>query len=1505
MTVLDKQAIQGAGGGKGGGGGSEAKDTLRSIQTAQLIDLISEGEIKGLVNGLKSVYLDGVPVENPDGSKNFESLSFALLPGTQGQAALPGFDTVQSERGVSVEIKTSTPVVQTIVNPSVDSCRVTISVPQLTKLDTGSGDLNGDAFTYAIDVQSAGGGFVTVHQETVSGKTTSNYKHATRFSLPGSAPWDIRVRRLTADSSSSAQVNAFHWDSLTEIQSVALRYPNSAVAGLQVSARQFSRIPGRAYDILGLCVRVPSNYDPIAGTYAGIWDGSFKIAWTNNPAWIYFDLATHPRYGLGQYIKDHHLNKWQLYAIGRYCDERVPDGQGGTEPRVACNLYLQTFVQARQALQDLAGLMRAITYWGNGQIALVQDAPTDAQMLFTNANVVGDFQYESVSRKTRHSVWTVYYNDLAQLGKRVPAVYVDKDLVRSLGVVNESFSPIGCTSRGQAMRLARWAAFSEAWGRTVSFRAGLEAVGIGPGAVIKVADRNKAGKRLGGRVRSATLSEVTLDAPVTLEAGQAYQLEVMLPDASVALGYRTEKRQVTTGEGQVQTLTVSPAFSVAPAKAAVWVLQPTNIQPTWWRVVGRKEVAGSNEFDLVAVAHDPDKFAAIEQGLKLAPKPTSGLSVISPQVSEVRLTETPYMDGAMPRIRATVSWPEPGPGMRYRINWRLNNGPWTTLPETSANAVDLDGLQPGMLEVTVQTINSLGRPSVPVPASLVLAGKVTPPADAEGMAVLLGPAGWLQSWSEPPDPDYSASEVRRDGVNFDLAVFVFKGKANQVNLGWLSAGTHTIRLVHWAGTRRSANPKTNQIIVQAPGPAAITAVHQSVYACEVVFGDATTSQPLKAVQMRVGLLADSWETAQPLATAPGGARSWSVNLSKGNKRLFTRAEDAFGNLGAVSTYDLMVEGYSATELLDTLGGQLTTNQLNQALRTKIENIDTIGAAVSQEVQTRTTLTDGLSAQYALKAQVVRGDGKVVFGGIGLSATANGNVSQSEILLTASRLTFVPDSDLSATPVPLLTTGVVGGQQTVVMRSALVGDLAVTNRMIAGGITAEKLITNGLVVRDDAGNPIFSANVKLVSSRIEPAEDWKNSNVGGVNMVWGAGNNPVSAGQGTYGVGIFTIKDGADNPNALLPGETVTISADLWQDAASAAAGQAATLILYCDGPGGWFESASIYGYSQTRERKSATVTLPTDPNRMVYVRVGLWHQGGVTGNQTGTVYADRIQVERSGVATQYKPGAQPGATVGATWGSNLGGRPGNLAGLAGSEAIKNGDIGINASGELWGVGGGNGTKVSNSQISISTDGKLLNGGAVQGQAQSLPVVEGRRNSNDPPSYYAPSGTGVHVREFKDAQYLALPSPREYWCTLETIGQYSPGSGAGQVVQFAYSGIYTYRRASNDANEWGSWVRDLDRTAYTGDLNATNGATLGVNVGGKITPSNASTLIDNAALGSALIGELTTANLKVTTVSRAINGIPEGSAQQGARVELSTNSLMIYRSNGAAAIRISA
>jgi hypothetical protein len=730
--------ITGAGGGKGGGGGQELPDSLRSTQVADVLDLLHEGEGEGLVNGLQSIYLDGVPLQNADGTFNFTGVQVQLTPGTQGQPAIAGADGVQNELGVGVTVLAATPVVRNITNPAVDTVRVTIAVPQLSRQDRENGDLVGSSFEYAIDVQSNGGGYVEVVRDVVDGKTTSRYTRSKTFALSGAAPWQVRVRRITPDSTSALEVNAFRWSSYAEIQSLKLRYPNSVLVRIRVGAEQFGRIPTRAYDMMLQRIRVPTNYDPIAKTYTGVWDGTFKVAWTDCPPWHFFDMVTSNRYGLGRYFTVGESLKWELYRIGRYCDEMVPDGKGGMEPRFRGGVYLQTREQAYKVLQDLAAVFRGMCFFMGTDVGVSQDAPGEPVVQFTAANTVGRFNYSGASHSKRHTQVVVWFNSREELGKLVPEVVVNRQLQARKGIKSLELSPLGVWSRGQAHRLGKWALYSEEFeGQVVTHRSGLDGVQLRPGALYEIADPEEAGVRFGGRVRSATTGAVTLDAPVTLAGGETYVLGVALPDPANPGRLVIEKRPVTNAAGTHQVLTVVPAFSQAPAAPAVWVLEGTDVAVTTWRCLSVAPVDGTNEFEISGIRHHAPKHALIEQGIQFETPSVSRIPRVPPAPASIAFTESVVALGLERRIRVTVSWPEPGTGFTYLAAWRLNAGPWVDLQPTTANCVEIDGLVPGPLQVLVKSRNALGALSPARSGSVTLTGSVV----AVG-ANLIDPTWW-------------------------------------------------------------------------------------------------------------------------------------------------------------------------------------------------------------------------------------------------------------------------------------------------------------------------------------------------------------------------------------------------------------------------------------------------------------------------------------------------------------------------------------------------------------------------------------------------------------------------------------------------------------------------------------------------------------------------------------------------------------------------------------------
>lgn len=871
--MAEKENIIGAGGGgKGGGGGSarvavESPNTLQSKQYARVIDLVSEGEIGGLVNGLKSVYLDDTPVQNADNTYNFTGLNIQSRVGTQAQSSILGFTAAESENNVSTEIKNSYPITRTISNTNINAARVTISVPALSYQDMTNGDLSGNTVELAIDIQNNSGGFVpqplryvidktkfsvvsgqgvmqqasdtiqlsatwtsgqsysrwvsaydsarvelqyrlkntsnawvgaevynfagqwkttqggytgwgysnisyrasTTHPPTethtfslklptaqyefrmvilsgggtcnitsgqitvpaytdiITGKTTSKYQRSYYIQLPAGGPWDIRVRRITADATTSNVQNKTFWDTFTEVIDAKLTYPNSALFGLEVDAQQFANIPTRGYEINGILLKIPTNYDPLLRTYSGTWNGSFKIAWSNNPAWVFYDLITNERYGLGEFIGAGQIDKWTLYNIAQYCDELVDDGFGVLEPRFTMNLYLQTREDAYRVLSNLASAFRSVLNWSAGTIMAIQDAPSDPIGLFTAANVVdGAFNYQGSSGRTRHTVALVTWNDPADgYAQKVEYVSDDEGVAR-YGIQQTEVVAFGCTSRGQAHRFGKAILYTERLEtETVSFRTGLDGTLVYPGAIIQTHDTTRAGKRLGGRIISATTNTIELDAPVTIESGKTYEISLTLPAGTVAT------RLISNALGASTTITFLEALSAIPQADSIWILSISDLVPETWRVIAMAEVE-TTQIEITAISHRADKYDAIEKDLLLEPLPVSSLKNSTPDAPiNLQIAESLYMAGlSAVAVKATLSWNQVETAVSYIVSYQFGNENPVKV-QTTDTTIDIQPLQEGEYTFSVQAVNELGKKSQSNSITKTIYGKQLSPGDVE------------------------------------------------------------------------------------------------------------------------------------------------------------------------------------------------------------------------------------------------------------------------------------------------------------------------------------------------------------------------------------------------------------------------------------------------------------------------------------------------------------------------------------------------------------------------------------------------------------------------------------------------------------------------------------------------------------------------------------------------------------------------------------------------------
>jgi hypothetical protein len=708
----------------------EAPDSLHSTSYARVLDLVSEGEIMGLTEGLQSVFLNDTPVQNADGSKNFKDVTVDFRTGTQTQDYIPGFPDVEDEVSIGVELKAGTPWVRAINNLALSAVRVTLGVPALSQQDTKNGDVKGYKVDYKIELAKDGGAYATVLTSSFNGKTTTAYQRTARIDLPpATTGWQIRVTRLTANANTASIADATTVVSYTEVVDAKLRYPMSAIVGIQVDAKQFQNVPKRAYDLMGRIVQVPSNYNAKTRYYAGNWDGTFKPSWTDNPAWIFRDLALNDRYGLGHRIGAAQVDKWSLYAIARYCDELVPDGKGGMEPRFTCNLYLQTQKQAYAVLQDLASIFRGISYWGAGSIIASADMPTDPVYVYTAANVIGGkFSRVGSSKKTRYTTAVVSWNDPADMYKAKVEYTEDSEGIVRYGIQQVSLTAFGCSSQGQAQRVGRWAlATSRLETEMISFDVGMDGAIALPGQIIRVADPARMGRRNGGRIKTASGRVVVLDKAPTISAGD--KLTVILPTG------KSETRSVVSIAGDA--VTVDSDWSTVPLAQSVWSVDSTVlIAPTYKvRSVTEKDAV---TFTISATQHEPGKFDFIELGTAITPRPETTLNS-AVQQPPASVTVVPYTVSLqdVQKLGFTATCPAVDGAIAYEGAFQADNGNWFTMPRQPGPVFDVLDVLAGNYTVKIAAVNALGITSIETISASTLVSKNANPKNA---AIILTPS---------------------------------------------------------------------------------------------------------------------------------------------------------------------------------------------------------------------------------------------------------------------------------------------------------------------------------------------------------------------------------------------------------------------------------------------------------------------------------------------------------------------------------------------------------------------------------------------------------------------------------------------------------------------------------------------------------------------------------------------------------------------------------------------
>ncbi|HAT3922237.1 TPA: host specificity protein J [Citrobacter amalonaticus] len=678
---------------------TEQPDDLQSVAKAKILIALGEGEFAGQLTG-KDIYLDGTPIENSDGSKNFGGVAWEFRPGTQAQKYIQGIPGTENEINVGTAISSSTAWTHTFTNTQLSAIRLRLKWPSLFRQED-DGDLVGYSINYAIDLQTDGGAWQTVINTRVTGKTTSGYERSHRIALPqAGTTWTVRLRKITADANSAKIGDAMTLQSYTEVIDAKLRYPNTALLYIEFDSSQFNgSIPQISCEPRGRVIRVPDNYNPETRTYGGTWTGAFKWAWTDNPAWIFYDLVVTDRFGLGNRLTAANIDKWTLYQVAQYCDQPVPDGKGGsgTEPRYICNVYVQNRNEAYTVLRDFAAIFRGMTYWGGDQIVALADMPRDIDYTYTRANVIdGQFVYSSSTTKTRYTTALVSWSDPDNAYADAMEPVFEQSLVARYGFNQLELTAIGCTRQSEANRKGRWGILTNNKDRVVTFSVGLDGNIPQPGYVIAVADEMLSGKVTGGRISSVNGRVITLDRVADVTPGN--RLIVNLPSGV------SQARTVQAVNGR--TITVTTAYGETPQAECVWVAESDELYAQQYRVVS---VADNNDgtFTISGAYHDPDKYARIDTGAIIDQRPVSVVPPGNQHAPEnIIISSFSVVQQGISVETMRASWDQAPNAIAYEAQWRRNDGNWVNVPRSSTTSFDVTGIYAGRYLVRVRAINA-------------------------------------------------------------------------------------------------------------------------------------------------------------------------------------------------------------------------------------------------------------------------------------------------------------------------------------------------------------------------------------------------------------------------------------------------------------------------------------------------------------------------------------------------------------------------------------------------------------------------------------------------------------------------------------------------------------------------------------------------------------------------------------------------------------------------------
>ena len=939
--------------GKGGGKAHtprEAKDNLKSTQMMSVIDAIGEGPIEGPVKGLQSILVNKTPLTDTDGNPVIHGVTAVWRAGEQEQTPPEGFESSGAETGLGVEVTKAKPVTRTITSANIDRLRVTFGVQSLVET-TSKGDRNPASVRLLIQLQR-NGNWVTEKDVTINGKTTSQFLASVILDNLPPRPFNIRMVRETADSTTDQLQNKTLWSSYTEIIDVKQCYPNTAIVGLQVDAEQFGGQQMTVnYHIRGRIIQVPSNYDPEKRTYSGIWDGSLKPAYSNNPAWCLWDMLTHPRYGMGKRLGAADVDKWALYAIGQYCDQTVPDGFGGTEPRMTFNAYLAQQRKAWDVLSDFCSAMRCMPVWNGQTLTFVQDRPSDVVWPYTNSDVVVDdngvgFRYSFSALKDRHTAVEVNYTDPQNGWQTSTELVEDPEAILRYGRNLLKMDAFGCTSRGQAHRAGLWVIKTELLEtQTVDFTLGSQGLRHTPGDIIEICDNDYAGTLTGGRVLSidAATRTLTLDREVTLPETGAATVNLINGSGKPVSVDITEhpapdRIQVSTLPDGVETY-------------GVWGLSLPSLRRRLFRCVSVRENTDGT-FAITAVQHVPEKEAIVDNGARFEPQSGSLNSVIPPAVQHLTV-EVSAADG---QYLAQAKWDTPRVVKGVRFSLRLTSGKGTdarlvTTAITADTEHRFSGLPLGEYTLTVRAINSYGQQGEPATTTF----RITAPAAPSRIELT---PGYFQITATP-----------------HLAVY-----------------DPTVQFEFWFSEKRIADIRQVETTARYLG----TALYWIAASINIKPGHDYYFY-IRSVNT-VGKSAFVEAVGQPSDDASGYLDFFKGEIGKSHlaQELWTQIDN--GQLAP----DLAEIRTSITDV---------SNEITQTVNKKLEDQS---AAIQQIQKVQVDTNNNLNSMWAVKLQQMQ-DGRLYIAGIGAGIENTPDGMQSQVLLAADRIAMVNPANGNTKP----------------------------------------------------------------------------------------------------------------------------------------------------------------------------------------------------------------------------------------------------------------------------------------------------------------------------------------------------------------------------------------------------------------------------------------------------------------------------------------------------------